>query len=275
MSLAAGAILFTFSSCKKGYEIIHNPDGHPSPCQITKFDIQSFYFTPDEYVIGYNAAGNPDSMIDIHPIDNLGNPRYFFRYDSLNRLTDWMITNQPYSTTGGYFAFSWHKYEYVHPNYITDTMITYAGDVRGPRPIASATLTTNTVKAYTLDIHGRISKIWSLREANGPDHAPVLLTTNIYDTNGNLPLTDTSLTYDNKINYYRTNKVWEFIFNNYSRNNIVKKNSTFTPVYNTYWFPTSLENYDPFSVRPFGVINNSLTLDITYACSMDHGPVDY
>lgn len=276
LSLTACALLFMFSSCKKGYEVIHNPNQSHTPCQISKIVFTSLAYQPDDYDIFYNAHGTPDSMIDNHPAGNYGNPRYFFRYDSLGRLSDWMLCNQPFSSYGGYFAFAWHKYEWTSANYVIDTLITYAGDVHGPRPIASQINTSNTIWAYTLDSHGRISKDWTIKGYNESTHAPVLGATYVYDSTGNLPLTDTTLTYDNKINLYRTNWVWEFIFHDFNRNNTIKKTPFFGGyAYNTYGLPTDMEpNYLGFAGQ-FNIINNGPNTQFSYACSMDQGPVDY
>jgi len=276
MSLTACTLLFMFSSCKKGYEVIHNPNQRHTPCQISTVVFTSLAMQPDDYVIYYNAKGTPDSMIDNHPAGNYGNPRYFFRYDSLGRLTDWMLCNQPFSSNGGYFAYAWHKYEWIGPDYVTDTMITYAGDVHGPRPVAADVLTYNNVRAYTLDAHRRITKIWNLRDGTTTFDPPALGATYTYDANGNRPLTDTALTYDNKINLYRTNWVWEFIFNDFNRNNTIKKTPLFGGyTYNTYGLPTEMEPNYLGSAGQFNVINNGTNLEITYACAMGHGPVDY
>lgn len=244
-----------------------------SACRIETVSVTDFNGMPDQYQVYYNAAGNPDSMIDNNPHGSIGNPRYFFRYDSLNRLSDFMWTQQPYTSEGGYFAIYWHKYAYPQTDLVIDTSIEYAGDVRGPRPLAFSNLTS--VRSYGLDAQGRIEKIYVIADVNDTIHAPVLVSTITYDANGNLPLSDPARTYDNKINFFQTNKVWQFVFMNYSRNNVISTDTTFVPVYNGYGLPLHLQNLN-YGPSPFGLIwNTGLSLDITYSCSAPQGPINY
>ena len=98
-----------------------------------------------------------------------------------------------------------------------------------------------------------------------------------YDANGNRNLTDHTLTYDDKINPYLTNKVWQFLNLDYSVNNPVRTDSSYTNVYNELGLPVDLQaivDYDDNLIL-FGVQNFNPNIQITYACPMIHAPVSY
>jgi hypothetical protein len=274
LSLAAFIACFALPSCQKINDfVLHHPDAHDSLCRVTKIGIKGFYGNPDEYLVYYNAKGNPDSMIDNNPVGDIGNSRYFFRYDNHDRLSDFMwaetiVSGMPW------FAIVWHKYIYVQPDYIVDTTLTYAGDVRDPAP-AAVDAAYYTIKAFTLDGHDRIVKQWSIQEPNEPPHAPVLEKTFTYDAGGNKVLSVAGLAYDNRVNVYRTNKVWQFLYNDYSLNNVIKADGSFTPSYNDFGLPLSLPNLSSYDIRLFDLYNTDNRADISYACAMLKGPIDY
>src|SRR6185369_6306838 len=96
------------------------------------------------------------------------------------------------------------------------------------------------IKGYQLDKEGRISKVYTL---SGLPHQPPQLDGEVtYDANGNLPLAGPDLSYDDKVNVYRTNKVWQFVFQDYSRNNQVKIDYFFFNEYNNFGLPTLIRN---------------------------------
>jgi len=274
LSLTALIALFTLPSCQKIYDYVqHHPDAHDTLCHVTSIGIKGFYGNSDQYIVYYNAQGNPDSLIDNNPVGTIGNSRYFFKYDNLNKLSDFMWA-ETIASGLPWFAIVWHKYVYVQSDYIVDTTLTYAGDVRQPAP-AAADAAYYTITAFTLDGHGRIIKQWSIQEANEPPHAPVLTNTFAYNPMGNKVLSDPSLTYDNKVNIYRTNKVWQFLYNDYSLNNVIRADSSFMPSYNDHGLPLSLPNLTGNNIRLFGLYNTDTTATISYACSMPQGPIDY
>ena len=87
-----------------------------------------------------------------------------------------------------------------------------------------------------------------------------------YDRNGNL--VRPGVTYDDKINIYRTNRVWQFINGDYSRNNPVTGGGFYsfpvTPAaYNGAGLPTRF--LGP-STLIFGY--SFYTMDVTYSCDV-------
>jgi hypothetical protein len=247
-------ILSTQSSCRKVYDYIHDhPDGHDSLCRITQIKAVDFYGYHDTFNITYNRQGDPVSILSTSTYFTGSNIEQYFRYDSRGRLSDYFIT---YIKAEG--ALVWHKYEYTRYNFVTDTVIKYTGTVHGPAPIAKESVDYN-IAGYTLDAHGRI--------VSG---------TGAYDANGNKVLPKPDLTYDNKVNPYRTNKVWQFVYNDYSRNNVIKNDGLFTPLYNDFGLPLNIRNLSFYYLNlPFEIQDSGPQLDMSYACSAPKGPVDY
>lgn len=270
LSLATFILFFALPSCQKINDYIHDhPDAHDSLCRVTSISIKGFYGNSDAYIVYYNAKGDPDSLIDNNPVGEIGNSRYFFRYDNLDRLSDFMWA-ETISSGMPWFAIVWHKYIHVRPDYIVDTTMTYVGDVRLPAPPA-ANAAYYTITAFTLDIFGRIVKKWSIQEANEPPHAPVLTSTFAYDFRGNQVRSDPGLTYDDKVNVYRTNRVWQFLYNDYSLNNVLKADGSLAPSYNEFGLPLSLPNLNnSHNIQLFGLYNTDSTANISYACAMSY-----
>jgi len=272
LALALAALFFALPSCRKVYDFIHDhPDARDTLCRITTISTVGYFGNHDVYTVTYNTKGNPISMLDASPVGTSGNIDQYFRYDRFNRLSDYMWTF--IGAKGGVVA--WHKYAYPRKNFVTDTTISYI-DVNvdtGASPIA-ASLDYYTITGYTLDAHERIWKIWSI--PNDPLQPPVLQTTISYDANGNLPLSDSTLAYDNKVNIYRTNKTWQFVYNNYSRNNVIKP-GLFEPLptYNDFGLPLTLPNLTSNNIYYFLLVNSGPPMQITYACSAPKGPVSY
>jgi len=274
LTLAVLVMMFTVLSCRKIIVSNHDPRplGLDTICRIETFNVTGYYGNADQYHAYYNAAGYPDSLTDNNPVDGIGVPRFFFKYDSSNRLSDFISTEQPYASEGGFFAIIWHRYTYLPTGLISDTTYTYAGDMRNPGPTNVNDI--SSIRSYELDGQGRIFRIGTTWEY-GEVHDPALISTINYDVNGNVPLSDTSLTYDHKVNFFQTNKVWQFVFVDYSRNNVIKKDTSFVPVYNEFGLPLHLQNLN-YGPSPFGNIwNTGLSLDISYACSAPLGPVNY
>jgi hypothetical protein len=259
---ALTATLSVLSSCRKICDFIRDhPDAHDSLCQVTTLTFSGGY----RYDITYNAKGDPVTMFNNTPFGLLN---LYFRYDRWGRLSDFMGVYP-----GNFGAVAWDKYVYIRPDYITDTLMLYSsGDVRGPSPLAKDAAEYR-IYAYTLDWHGRIVKVWTI--PNDPPHTPVLTQEFHYDANGNLPLPSPDLSYDDKVNPYRTNRVWQFIYQDYSRNNIVKIDYFFFTNYNSFGLPLNLRNLQSYNIYTFDVRNEGPEMDITYACAMPKGPVDY
>jgi hypothetical protein len=270
-ALAALTMLFVLPSCHKITDFIQqHPGAHDSLCRVTQIGIKGYYNNPDEYIVYYNAKGDPDSLLDNNPVGDIGNSRYFFHYDGQYRLSDYMWA-ETIASGLPYYAIIWHKFIYVRPDYIVDTTLVYAGDVRKPAPSA-ADAAYYTIKAFGLDGSERIVQLWSIQEPNEPPHTPVLEKTFTYDANGNQVLSIPGLSYDNGVNVYRTNKVWQFLFSDYSRNNLIKTDSSLTMSYNSFGLPQRLPNLDSYGIRLFDILNTNPTTDISYACALPKGP---
>jgi len=262
------AAVFFFSSCKKTIDFIReHPDAYRTPCRITNYRVVAINGVYSNYVVTYNNVGNPVNMMDSDRVNPIGTDQYF-RYDKLNRLSDYMSAYAP-----NLGAIEWHKYVYQKPGYIIDTAMYYeTGDVRGPSPIAKNT-TEYSIFAYTMDELDRIVKIWSI-PIDSP-HTPLLKNIFIYDANGNLPLPDTSLVYDNKVNFFRTNQVWQFIYKNYSRSNLILRDGSFAPQYNDFGLPLIRPNLERWYIYPFNQWNYSEEAFVDYSCSITKEPVYY
>jgi len=259
--------LFTTTSCRKVYDFIRDhPDAHDSLCRVTAVGTRTTdgrYV--EKYAITYNEKGNPVTMLTTSVFSQSD---VYFRYDRFNRLSDVMSV-----VPGNFGAIFWQKYAYPRPRFITDTVMLFTGDIRdSASPIAKNSYEYH-IEGYTLDAHDRIVKIWSI--PNDPPHTPVLQSELHYDANGNLPLPDSTLTYDDKVNVYRTNKVWQFIFRDYSRNNIIKNDHFFFPTYNTFGLPLNILNLQAYNNYIFDIDNQNPELYITYACSVPKGPINY
>jgi len=242
-TLTVFIILCTQSSCRKVYDYIRDhPNGHESLCRITQLRLLGYAHEHDTFNVIYNSQGNPISMLATDQVPNATNFDQYFRYDHQGRLSDYLVTFT--QATG---VLIWHKYSYPGTNHVTDTVINYSdAAVDGPAPIAGVGAGYYYIQDWPLDAYGRIT-------------AP-------YDANGNKVLSRPDLTYDNKVNPYRTNKIWQFVYNDYSRNNVIKADHSFTPVYNDFGLPLSIPNLLPY-FQHFDLENTGLQIDIDYDCS--------
>ncbi len=268
VALATALISAFLPSCHKVYEYIKDhPDAYRTPCRITNYRVTASNGAHSNYLFTYNSAGNPVSIMDSDRVQPIGIDQYF-RYDRFGRLSDYL-----YAYAGAIGAVAWNKYEYVRPDYIVDTAMYYeTGLVNGPSPVAKYT-EGYYIYAFTLDAYGRIIKTWEI--PNDPPHTPSLTGTLTYDANGNLSLPGPELSYDDKVNYFRTNKVWQFIHKNYSRNNLVWLDGNFPTRYNSFGLPLNPRNLERWYIYPFSLGNASRESQIDYACPINKGPIDY
>jgi len=275
--LSAVIVIFVLSSCRKYSGPVPNPYHHDTTCQVTALDVTGLY-GPLHYAVTYNGHGNPISLLVA--MDSLSpyapGLNYYYRYDSLNRLTDQLVTGL-HDTRVGY----WQKYVYAQPDFIIDTAMTFnvedpasLPDVSAPAPNAAQAYYYN-IAGYTLDSYGRVIKGWNIPQ--DPSQPQTLAWTRSYDANGDRILSNPGYTYDNKINPYLTNRVWQFLFVDYSIHNAIRTDSSYTNVYNAYGLPVDMQNLADFNDfgYPFGINNLGLGIQITYACSMPKGPVGY
>jgi hypothetical protein len=269
--------LFTATSCRKVFDFIHDhPDAHVSFCRIDTIKVKHYNPFDDVLTVTYNKKGNPVTLLSHSKYSNGGQ---YFRYDLLNRLTDYIQTDIWDTGQATYSVLLWHKYGYPRPGFVTDTSFINFGDAAKPAPNAADDPSGYFIVGYTFDAQGRIDRYWGV--SKDPHQPPQPGYKVIYDANGNQPPTNAKTYYDDKINAYRTNKIWQFVYHNYSRNNELPLSPDPgviilpSPVYNDLGLPLQLPNSFERNIQLFGLINTGPTFDITYACSMPKGPIDY
>lgn len=179
---------------------------------------------------------------------------YYFRYDSHNRLKDYLFTDGG----GATYVYSWDRYTYPAHNIVVDSTYDYQGMLSDPNPIYPDNLTS--VKTITQDAQGRNTRIiyWS------PYYQD---TTYIhYDAQGDVILPGVG--YDNKVNWYQLSPTWQLVFNDYSKHN------PYAPA--TLVFPASITAYDQYGLptafkqratnATLMVFNSYATIDVSYSC---------
>jgi len=269
--------LSTITSCRKVYDYIRDhPDGHDSVCRVIRLSFGSpdtnhlNYGTP-QIGITYNAKGNP---VDMDLLNIL--PPYYalaqhFRYDRFDRLTDYIsnYTGGPDPIPYKPSAVLWHKYGYPRPNIITDTFFTYTSTPwDAPPPNAEP---GQTIYVYKFDAAGKM--IATAETTNSPNQPPPAFAPIAYDARGNKDLSGYGVKYDSAVNVYRTNKVWQLVYGDYSRNNPTRTGTSPT---NQFGLPTYLPMFDLAPVPSFRqYFTYSYDYYIYYACAMPKGPTSY
>jgi hypothetical protein len=266
-------------SCKKtggGHDL---PGTDSGSCRITMIRrIKSFEGnlisadSSEGFKFFYNVKGDPIAIRDTLTV-SISNYNRYFRYDLQSRLTDYMVTF-PF----GDEAIEWHKYEYPAPNIVTDTIfeLNNTADPYGPAPLFTPGQ-GRRLQVDSLDAEGRLAAVF---DVSFPDMTRTLNRRFTYNTNGNLVISNPAVTYDDKVNVYRVNKVFQFIYKDFSRNNPIPVGAGGqSAVYNQLGYPTELPVV-PFpnagySTRPFNFISYSSPIEIEYACPMVKGPLDY
>jgi len=197
----------------------------------------------------YNNAGNPLSVLVSS--SGTGNPHSLFFYDQYNRLTDYISTYKEFTDPANMpasFAFEvWIRYVYADLN-------------------PSSMPVRDTVRIFGIYTNGKYDFINSMRvETLTYDSEGRIVRPEGYDANGNLNIR--GVTYDNKINYRRTNKVWMLVDKNFSVNNPLTATA-----YNSAGYPLTFPdppppnfNTDFFLLREVGIRT------ISYSCSTVKG----
>ncbi|MCW3465956.1 hypothetical protein [Chitinophaga nivalis] len=209
----------------------------------------------------YDHQGKP-TRVTVTTTDasyQVQNTPYYFRYDQQGRLHDFIITSKP--DPGNPLPYhediiGWHRYGYPDAVTVLDTVYFYLGwyadSCREPGVLASP----GAYYTHQLDYKGRIVET----KVGGYTYT--------YSYN---PLGDKAgFTYDHQPGIYRTNKVWQFVFNDFSTHNILGP----TPpgvgkivAYNYFGLPAVLsehENDEGSRVNRLNMVGD--TLRIKYFC---------
>jgi hypothetical protein len=217
--------LFFLSSCSKGIPF-KEPSEVVNACRIEAFktSAQAGSLPFSTLSISYNTKGNPVAILPDPPVIATGFYLHF-RYDGYDRLTDYIIS---FPDEPG--AVIWHRYSYPDRQTIVDTSYDYVGLIDGPPP------------TFSFDTYVHVYRLDGLDRIISDNDAPFQ-----YDRNGNLIRTGVS--YDNHVNFLRTNIVWMLINKDFSRNNPLNGvPNALTPLqitgYNFYGLPLE------FSVAP-------------------------
>jgi hypothetical protein len=211
--VAATLASFIFPACTKERQLLEqDPDEIGKFCQIDTFNFGSPPAYDGQVKISYNSAGNPVSMLPVIYDPNGGEEfdDIYFRYDKYDRLVDFFYV---FPDPESYTVFPlglidlWHRFTYPAPGIVVDSFYNYDGPgipmVANPPPGGNLSVTR-----YEFDEKGRIFKTWY----SSSDSSYT-----IYDRRGNVE--SSGITYDDKVNPYRTNRIWQLITRNYSMNN--------------------------------------------------------
>jgi hypothetical protein len=219
----------------------------------------------DSIIFRYNHKGNPISITRMAEAGANGD--YIFRYDAQERLTDYAGPCQD-----GLFE-SWHHYYYDNNNRIAGDTVYYFGRVgdQGPLPDPGApkpydALYIGQTDRYEYDGTNRIVKV--IRTFNDGNMVTICYT---YNKAGNLAKRATTFSttpelnettvfgpYDNKVNMHRTHPIWQFIDQDYSRNNPFTADA-----YNAQVLPLKISAAKPEARQAFLLIRYG-SLEVEY-----------
>jgi len=266
---AAMALLsfFLFTNCNKVFDYLKNHPGEKARlCQVKKLKLSGQPIQPEVNIV-YNSEGNPLHMLVSNVPQFYPASEYHFRYDNYNRLTDYF-----FNYYGNIGVLTWDRYSYPNKYTVIDSGWAYTGlitDAVPPHDPAKL----NRLIIYSLDAAGRIIKT---TQPSGDPNYPPFITNFTYDSRGNL--VRPGVTYDNKVNAYQTNKVWMFIFNDYSVNNPFSQ--LYSPAtvtitsYNEAGLPLQLNNSGSYA--QVYLFNYSFTnMEIVYDCDWSQLPGKY
>lgn len=246
-------LIITFmNSCIKLVDYLQqHPDAEVPGCAIRKMVTYTSYNGIKESRttdFTYNAYGDPVSITVSST--GTGNPNRQFRYNSKRQLTDYIG-----AYTNGTFQY-WTTYVYTGDRITRDT--TFIFGTLGTRPTGYYDY---YLTEYEYDSYNRITKVVSVSHSGGGG----IGSTYTYGADGNLVNGET---YDNKVNFRRTNKIWMFLERNYSVNNAKPGMS-----YNSNQLPLTIQA--PCYITPAGcetvVYDSFLGIDyqkavLTYSC---------
>lgn len=216
---AVMSVILFFSGCEKANDYIKiNPCVEMNLCSIKSMSYLGMFGELDSLVFTYNASGDPITVTRRHV--GSGFPNYVFKYDKKGRLTDFY---GEYANFNG--AEFWHKYFYDNKGRIVvDSIFTLCDfDENGITHYYQASR-----RLLYYDSQNRIV----LDSLDPPGIYYPSASHFAYDANGNR----IGRTYDGKVHFRRTNKIWMFIDRDYSVNNPFTADA-----YNWYGLPTAFD----------------------------------
>ena len=271
MALAAALAWLILPSCRKERLLLEeDPDAIGKFCKIDTFNFGPPSDRQEQMKISYNSNGDPVTELPLTSF-LFGNAfdDFYFRYDKYHRLVDLFYVFPTPEFSGGDIDL-WHRYTYPSPGIVIDSFFNYDGP--GIPPVANPPTgyTNLTVSRYELDEKGRTIKNYTQYISPGAPQADFNDTFYTrYDGRGNVVIP--GVTYDNKINIYRTNKVWQLVFQNYSMNNPVYTAAPYPPSivsYNKLGLPILLVTNPAQQQLPFfnGIFPVDFYMSVSYSC---------
>lgn len=191
--------------CKKALQEIATQE-IVQACRIQKIVYTGAYEPLDSMMFTYDAYGNP--LTAIRPDPRTGYTNFLWRYDTRHRLTD-MIEPYGVDVSTDDPPENWHRFFYDNKGRIAEDSDYYFPAVVNGHPVSGPFGGVRRFD-YTYDNYDRLISLTRVQYGN------VVFTYDFsYGPGGNL----TGRTYDDKINFRRTNKLWQFLSLDYSVNN--------------------------------------------------------
>lgn len=189
---------------------------------------------------------NNDPVSSVHTNAGTGSPNIFFKYDNKGRLMEYTGLDD-----NGSYEFM-HRYTYHQQRIVIDTMYIF-----GQYGVPNSAL-FKRIYYPRYDNLNRIAQdsLVYYSTANGPAANSVIIDYP-YHQDGNL---FNGYTYDNKLNFHRTNKIWMFIDREYSLNNPVP-----ALTYNSAGLPLTFSSKNLFDFN-FTYFSVGGAITISYDC---------
>lgn len=204
----------------------------------------------------YSYNNNNDPVkVTVGPSQGMGLPDLSFAYDNKKRLVTFSGVFHVHTEFDFQFV---HRYGYYQNRVVTDTVYELGFFNAAGEPV---NYLNKFLKYLKYDALNRIIQD-SMILLHPVFVSPAVVANIRYDANGNRIAKDaagvTPVVYDDKLNLYRTNRVWMLIYRDYSLNNPVGATS-----YNSVGLPLTYPANDP-TVTGVGVQAYATTL--TYEC---------
>jgi len=196
--------------CKKIAEkILEDPCADIRFCNIKSYSFPGFgtSFAPNTASFTFDGYGNPLKVVNTFV--STGAPDLIFRYDALHRLSEFF---RPYAN--GEFE-TWSKYVYDASGRVAFDTTYVFGSITPLWPPTD--FTQRRLTTYEYDGTCRVIKTSTIGIGGVEDGSPPIVNTYTYDADGNL--IRPGISYDNKVNIHRTNKVFMFVDRDFSMNN--------------------------------------------------------